>query len=35
VLGAIWVADIWDDPKKRLLSGEEKKANVPVLPKIS
>lgn len=34
MLGATWVADIWDDPKKRLLSWEEKKANVPVYKRI-
>ena len=34
VLGATWVADVWDNPKKRLLSWKEKKANVPIYKRI-
>ena len=34
VLGATWVADVWDDPKKRLLTWREKKANLPIHKRI-
>ncbi len=34
VFGATWVADVWDDPKKRLLTWMEKKANLPIHKRI-